>query len=67
MALIKQKFVYVKPKSTDAEEKKAEDKKKNVYIPSIQERLEEAAEEKTEELDEWIDDWMRDSLSLIHI
>ena len=43
------------------EEKKADDKKKNVYIPSIQERLEEAASDKTEELDEWIDNWMRDS------
>jgi hypothetical protein len=40
------------------EEKKATTK--NVYIPSIQERLEEAAGDKTEELDEWLDDWMRD-------
>jgi len=60
---------YIKPKIADliqagkliVEEKKAEDKKKNVYIPSIQERLEEAASDKTEELDQWIDDWMRDS------
>ena len=42
-------------------EKKAEDnKKKNVYVPNIQERLMEAAEEKTGELDEWIDDFLRD-------
>ena len=60
---------YIKPKIAEliekgkliVEEKKADDKKKNVYIPSIQERLEEAAGEKTEDLDQWIDDWMRDS------
>ena len=59
---------YIKPKVAElieagkliVEEKKAEDKKKNVYIPSIQERLEESASDKTEELDEWIDNWMRD-------
>ncbi len=57
---------YIKPKVAElveagkliVEEKKATTK--NVYIPSIQERLEEAAEEKTGELDEWIDNWMRD-------
>ena len=57
---------YVKAKVTElieagkliVEEKKATTK--NVYIPSIQERLEEAAEEKTGEIDEWIDNWMRD-------
>ena len=41
-----------------AEEKKATTK--NVYIPSIQDRLQEAAGERTEELDQWLDDWMRD-------
>ena len=42
-------------------EKKAEDKKKkNVYVPNIQERLMEAAEEKTSEIDEWVDDFLRD-------
>lgn len=35
-------------------------KKKNVHVPTIQERLMEAAEEKTAELDEWIDDFLRD-------
>ena len=62
---------YIKPKVQELidkgkliiEEKKADDKKKNVYVPSIQERLEETASEKTEELDQWIDDWMRDSKS----
>jgi len=38
---------------------KSTDKKKNVYVPNIQERLMEAAEEKTGELDEWIDDFLR--------
>ena len=38
---------------------KASDKKKNVHIPNIQERLMEAAAEKTEELEEWIDDFLR--------
>jgi hypothetical protein len=37
-----------------------DNKKKNVYVPSIQERLMEAAEEKTAELDEWVDDFLRD-------
>ena len=42
--------------------KKAEEKKKkNVYVPSIQERLEEATIDKMDELDQWCDDWMRDS------
>ena len=57
---------YIKPKIAEliqagkliVEEKKAT--VKNVYVPSIQERLEEAAGDKTEELDQWIDDWMRD-------
>ncbi len=41
--------------------KKAEEKKKKqVYIPSIQERLEEATIDKMEELDDWCDDWIRD-------
>lgn len=42
-----------------AEKKEEDKKKKNVYVPNIQERLMEAAEEKTEELDEWIDDFLR--------
>ena len=66
---IKPMTEYIKPKITDliekgkliVEEKKADDKKKNVYIPSIQERIEESASDKTEDLDEWIDNWMRDS------
>jgi len=33
---------------------------KNVYVPTIQDRIQEAAGDKTEELDEWLDDWMRD-------
>jgi len=57
---------YIKPKIAEliqagkliVEEKKAT--VKNVYVPSIQERLEEAAGDKTQELDQWIDDWMRD-------
>ena len=58
---------YIKPKIQELIEKGKliiEEKKattKNVYVPSIQERLEETASEKTEELDQWIDDWMRDS------
>lgn len=44
------------------EEKKSEDsKKKKVYIPTIQERLEEATIDKMEEFDQWEDDWLRDS------
>jgi len=35
--------------------------KKNVYVPSIQERLQEATIDKMEELDQWVDDWMRDA------
>jgi len=64
---IKPMTVYIKSKITElieagkliVEEKKATTK--NVYIPSIQERLEEAAIDKTEELDQWIDDWLIDS------
>ena len=42
--------------------KKAESKKKkNVYVPTIQERLQEATIEKMEEFDQWEDDWLRDS------
>jgi site-specific DNA-cytosine methylase len=33
--------------------------KKNVYVPSIQERLMETTIDKMEELEQWIDDWMR--------
>jgi len=43
-------------------EKKAEEKqKKQVYVPTIQERLKEATIDKLEELDDWLDDWLRDS------
>jgi|TARA_B110000503_G_scaffold37177_1_gene60823 hypothetical protein len=38
-----------------------ETKKKNLYIPSIQDRLLETTIDKMDELDEWVDDWMRDS------
>ena len=64
---------YIKPKIAEliekgkyiAEVKKADDKKKkNVYVPSIQERLEEATLDKMEEFDEWLDDWLRDSKSV---
>ena len=42
--------------------KKAEDKKKKqVHVPTIQERLQEATIDKMEEFDQWEDDWMRDS------
>jgi len=40
------------------EERKATTK--NVYVPTIQDRIQEAAGDKTEELDQWLDDWMRD-------
>ena len=42
---------------TKAEEAKS---KKQVHIPTIQERLEEATIDKMEELDQWEDDWIRD-------
>jgi len=42
--------------------KKAEDKKKKqVHVPTIQERLQEATIDKMEEFDQWEDDWLRDS------
>ena len=42
--------------------KKVEDKKKKqVHVPTIQERLHEATIDKMEEFDQWEDDWMRDS------
>lgn len=34
--------------------------KKEVYVPTIQERLREATEEKLEELEQWVDDFLRD-------
>lgn len=44
--------------------KQAEDNaKKNVYVPSIQDRLADATVEKMEQVDQWLDDWMRDSKS----
>ncbi len=42
------------------EKTQKEKQKKNVHIPTIQERLMEAAEEKTAEIEEWIDDFLRD-------
>ena len=64
---------YIKPKIAEliekgkhiAEVKKADDKKKkNVYVPTIQERIEEATQDKMEEFDQWLDDWLRDSKSV---
>lgn len=66
---IKPMTVWIKEKieklillgATIIEEKKAEDnKKKNVYVPSIQERLYEAAQEKTDDIETWIDEFLID-------
>lgn len=41
--------------------KRVEEKaKKNVHVPTIQERLMEASEEKLDEIETWIDDFLRD-------
>jgi hypothetical protein len=41
--------------------KKVEEKsKKNVHVPTIQERLMEASEEKLDEIESWLDDFLRD-------
>jgi uncharacterized glyoxalase superfamily protein PhnB len=41
--------------------KKVEERaKKNVHIPTIQERLMEASEEKLDEIESWLDDFLRD-------
>ena len=61
---------YVKPKIAEliekgrhiVEEKKIEEKaKKNVYIPSIQERITEQAREQAEKIDEWLDEFIKDA------
>ena len=44
-----------------AEEKKAEEKtKKNVYVPTIQERIKEQSQDMVEDIDEWLEGWIRD-------
>lgn len=47
-----------------AEEKKAEEKaKKNVYVPTIQERIKEQSQDMVEDIDEWLEGWVRDPAS----
>ena len=44
-----------------AEEKKKEEKtKKNVYTPTIQERIREQSQDMIEDIDEWLEGWIRD-------
>ena len=44
-----------------AEEKKKEEKaKKNVYVPTIQERIKEQSQDMVEDIDEWLEGWIRD-------
>ena len=61
---------YVKPKIASlvekgkhiVEEKKIEEKaKKNVYVPTIQERITEQAQEQAEKIDEWLDEFIKDA------
>jgi hypothetical protein len=43
------------------EEKKAEDKtKKNVYVPTIQERIRDQSQDMIEDIDEWLEGWIAD-------
>ena len=43
------------------EEKKAEDKtKKNVYVPTIQERIRDQSQDMVEDIDEWLEGWIAD-------
>ena len=43
------------------EEKKAEDKtKKNVYVPTIQERIRDQSQDMVEDIDEWLEGWISD-------
>ena len=60
---------YIKPKINDliakgrdiVEEKKVEEKaKKNVHIPTIQERIREQAQDACEEIEEWMDSFITD-------
>ena len=44
-----------------AEEKKAEEKtKKNVYVPTIQERIRDQSQEMVEDIDDWLETWIVD-------
>jgi hypothetical protein len=44
-----------------AEEKKKEEKaKKNVYVPTIQERIRDQSQDMVEDIDEWLEGWIRD-------
>lgn len=44
-----------------AEEKKAEEKtKKNVYVPTIQERIRDQSQDMIEDIDEWLETWITD-------
>jgi len=43
------------------EEKKAEEKtKKNVYVPTIQERIRDQSQDMIEDIDEWLEGWIAD-------
>ena len=50
-------------KTVVVEKKKEEQKKENVYVPSIQERIREQAYLQVEAIDEWLEGWLVDPKS----
>lgn len=50
-------------KTVVVEKKKEEQKKENVYVPSIQERITEQAYKQCEAIDEWLEGWIVDPKS----
>lgn len=52
---------YIAEGSSVVEEEKQEEKnKKNVYVPTIQERILEQSEKMAESIDEWLEGWIRE-------
>lgn len=62
--LIKRVEKYIDEGSKVVEEKKVEEKeKKNVYVPTIQERIRDQAIAMSEGIDEWLEGWIEDPKS----
>ena len=59
--IIKHVTIYIEEGKKVVEEVKEEEKaKKNVYVPTIQERIRDQSQDMVEDIDEWLEGWIRD-------
>ena len=59
--ILKHIAIYIEEGQKVVEEVKEEEKaKKNVYVPTIQERIRDQSQDMVEDIDEWLEGWIQD-------